>query len=211
MAKLNVAPTKSNYLELSDQLSVAKEGYELLEEKRQILVLELMSRLGEAKRIEKEVHVKSTAAQDILRQAVMTVGSAGLQRLALGLSTSHQVEIVPRRFMGLDLPTLEPQHPKEEGIPFNYSDHALIVDELTRRFRELLRVTDKLAEIENSILRLAREVKKTQRRVNALEKVFIPDYDETIRYITESLEEKERDEFVIMKMIKARLERQRGK
>ena len=121
------------------------------------------------------------------------------------MSTAHSMETVSRRFMGLDLPTVEGKHPKEK-IPFNYTRGALIVDEVVGCFCDLLKEIDKLAETENALLRLAREVKKTQRRVNALEKVFIPDYNETIDFITSSLEEKERDEFVIMKMIKSRLE-----
>jgi V/A-type H+-transporting ATPase subunit D len=207
MAKLNVSPTKSNYLGLSKQLRTAKEGYELLEEKRQILVLELMSRLGEAKRIEKIVQEKSAVAYQVLHRAVLTLGSEGLTRLASGMTTAHSMEVVPRRFMGLDLPTVEASHPKEE-IPFNYVSGAMIIDEVIHRFRELTSAVDKLAETENALLRLAREVKKTQRRVNALEKIFIPDYNETINYILGSLEEKERDEFVIMKLIKSRLQEQ---
>ena len=68
---------------------------------------------------------------------------------------------------------------------------------------------DRLAEIENAVFRLAREVRKTQRRVNALEKMFIPAYVETLRFITDALEERERDEFIVMRKVKERLEKRR--
>lgn len=208
MAKMNVSPTRSNLMALEDQLATARQGYDLLEEKRQILVLELMSRLGEAKRIEKDVHEKTRAAWEVLRRAVMTLGTVNLGRLALAMRSKQELDILPNRFMGLDLPQIEARHP--EGEPaYSTPEHALLVDEVTRRFQELLRATDKLAEAENALLRLAREVKKTQRRVNALEKVFIPDYNDTVEFITGTLEERERDEFVIMKMVKEKLERDR--
>jgi V/A-type H+-transporting ATPase subunit D len=76
-----------------------------------------------------------------------------------------------------------------------------------RRFTEVLPLLAELAELENAVLRLARELRKTQRRCNALSKVFIPDYSETIEYIVSSLEEREREAFVIQKMIKDRLAR----
>ena len=74
-----------------------------------------------------------------------------------------------------------------------------------QRFGRALERLGELAELENAVLRLARELRKTQRRCNALSKIFIPNYTETIGYITSSLEERERESFVIMKMIKDRL------
>jgi len=77
----------------------------------------------------------------------------------------------------------------------------------TRRFVETLPLLAELAELENAVLRLARELRKTQRRCNALSKIFIPDYRETISYITSALEERERESLIILKMIRNRLAR----
>jgi V/A-type H+-transporting ATPase subunit D len=80
------------------------------------------------------------------------------------------------------------------------------VDEAVSRFRAALELMGRLAELKVSIMRLAREVKKTIRKVNALEKIAIPELQETVKIIQERLEENERDMFVLMKMVKSRLE-----
>jgi V/A-type H+-transporting ATPase subunit D len=74
-----------------------------------------------------------------------------------------------------------------------------------QRFTEILHLVGVLAELENAVLRLARELKRTQRRTNALSKIFIPNYTETCSYIVASLEDRERESFVILRMIKDRL------
>jgi V/A-type H+-transporting ATPase subunit D len=81
------------------------------------------------------------------------------------------------------------------------------LDEVTAAFANAMESIDRLAEIENAVFRLAREVRKTQRRVNALEKMFIPSYVETLRFITDALEERERDEFIVMRKVKERLQK----
>src|ERR1035441_1012746 len=84
MAKLNVAPTKSNYLVMKGQLAFAEEGYDLLEQKRQILIFELMSRLGRAREVEREIAELLPRAHAALREAVLDIGSVALDRAALG-------------------------------------------------------------------------------------------------------------------------------
>ena len=74
-----------------------------------------------------------------------------------------------------------------------------------RRFAELLPLLAELAELQNAVLRLARELRKTQRRFNALSKIFIPSYRETITYISGTLEERERESLTILKIIRDRL------
>jgi V/A-type H+-transporting ATPase subunit D len=83
-------------------------------------------------------------------------------------------------------------------------------DEAVGRFKNAITAIGRLAESRISLVRLAREIQKTIRRVNALEKIFIPDYKETIKYIEDSLEEGEREAFFILKLVKGRLEARRG-
>ena len=207
MAKLNVAPTKSSYLELSDQLDAAKEGFELLDQKRQILVFELMSRLGRARDAERRVAEALERAFAALRSAMMDVGSPAVDRATLAVALDHQIELSQQNLMGIRLPTVTAL-PAALSVQFGIGGTSAQTDTAMKRFVEALPLLAELAELENSVIRLARELRKTQRRCNALSKVFIPDYSETIDYILSSLEERERESFIIQKMIKDRLSRQ---
>jgi len=209
MAKLNVAPTKSNYLELTNQLESAQEGYELLDQKRQILVYELMSRLGQARNAERRVAEALQQAFAALRGAVLDVGAAAVDRAALAVDLNHQVELASQNLMGIRLPTVTAT-PAPWSVQFGIGGTSARTDTAMRRFVEALSVLAELAELENAVIRLAQELRKTQRRCNALSKVFIPDYSETIEYILSSLEERERESFIIQKMIKDRMSRQAG-
>lgn len=206
MAKLSLPTTKSSLHRVKRDLAFATEGYDLLEQKRQILVLELMSRLERARAVQKEVDARMAAAHRQLKRALASAGAARMARESLGIVGTHEVSITEQRVMGIHLPsvTVSVQPVTAEFAP---GEGAAESDEVMRLFRGVLEIIGRLAEVENAVVRLSRELKKTQRRVNALEKVFLPDYRETIKYITDVLEERERDGFVIMKMTKAKMER----
>jgi len=202
MAKLNVPPTRSSHLEISSSLEFAREGSDLLEQKRQILVIELMSRLDEAKRLQGEVDGKMAAAYSVLRKAALQVGSEALYRQAIGMALRHTLRLDTRPVMGLRVPKIEAEHepPRLGNAPSGNASS----DDVMHAFNDALVVIARLAEVQTVVFRVARELKKTQRRVNALEKIFLPDYEETLKYITDTLEERERESFIIMKMLKRR-------
>ena len=206
MAKLKVAPTKSSYLGLRQQLAFAREGYDLLEQKRQILVFELMGRLARAREAERRIARTMDEAFQALREALLDIGSDALDRASLAVQPGYQLKLQEQGLMGLRLPQvwIKVQPPSAQ---FGVGGTSARTDEAMRRFTEALPVLADLAELENAVLRIARELRKTQRRCNALSKVFIPDYSETISYILSSLEERERESFVILKMVKDRLAR----
>ena len=203
MPKLNVPPTKSSYLRIDRELGFAREGFELLEQKRQILVLELMGRVELARRVQAEIEQLLAAAHEALRQAAVGAGTAQLVRESAGVRVTHRIRVDSHAVVGLALPVVETQS-ESSGAQFGLGHGTSKSDDVMRRFQEVLERIGKLAEVENAVVRLAREVRRTQRRVNALEKIFIPDYEETRQYIVETLEEREREGFVIMKMIKGR-------
>lgn len=208
MAKLNTAPTKSNLISLKSQLAFAKDGFDLLEQKRQILVFELMSRLGRAKDVEKRVASATGSAFDALRSATLAIGAAGLEAAAMAQDRKHEVEIGERNVMGIRLPSLAVSS-SEFKAPFGIAGTSAETDEALKAFSDLVPLLVELAEIENSVLRLAYELRKTQRRCNALSRIFIPEYELTAAYIDASLEERERENFVILRMVKDRLEKQK--
>jgi len=203
MAKLNVPPTRSSLLEISRNLEFAREGSDLLEQKRQILVIELMSRIESARRLQQQVDEKMSDAYAALREAVLRAGSQAMARTAMAVLLQHKLKLESRPLMGIRIPMVETEHEKP-GLELGTADNPALTDAVLRKFNDALETVGQLAEVQTVVFRVARELKKTQRRVNALEKIFLPDYEETLEFIVDSLEERERESFIIMKMLKRR-------
>ena len=204
MAKLNVAPTKSSLISLKRQLAVAEEGYDLLEQKRQILVSELMRRLARVRDDQSAAADVLRRAFDALNEAQLDTGSEALERASLGVTMEHEVELAGQHLMGIKIPRVMVRT-EPVSVQFGVGGTSANADIAMRRFVEVLPLLAELAELENAVMRLALELRKTQRRCNALSKIFMPNYRETIGYITGALEERERESFVILKMIRDRL------
>lgn len=206
MALLNLAPTRSNLLALSRQLAFAEEGYDLLEQKRQILVLELMARLRELRGLRERRNAGLLDFYGALTEATLASGSAALDRATKAVRLRHEVTIVEQHLMGLRLPraTVASAEPEPQ---FGVLETTASTDACLRTVVALLPLLAEVAALESAVLRLATELRKTQRRCNALAKIFIPNHRDTIAYIRASLEERERESLVILKMIRKRLGR----
>jgi V/A-type H+-transporting ATPase subunit D len=202
--KLSVPPTRSSALAITRELDFALEGYDLLEQKRQILVLELMQHVEAAKREQAEVDELLAAAHTALREAAARVGSRALGREALAVPVSQAVSVSDYRVMGISVPQVTAEH-AEPGPTFGFADGTMKSDEVMATFSRALEAISRLAQTQNAVFRLARELRKTQRRCNALEKIFIPDRRETLDHIEALLEERERESFVIKRMIRDRV------
>jgi len=204
MAKLNIAPTKSNLLTLQRQLAFAEEGYDLLEQKRQILIFELMSRLERAREAEHGTREALKKAFAALREALLDAGSEVLDKASIAVKMDHQINITDQHLMGMKIPKIT-VNTEPVSVQFGIGGTSANTDQAMSCFIEVLPLLAGLAELSNAVIRLAREFRKTQRRCNALSKIFMPGYRETISYIIGALEERERESFVIMKMIRDRL------
>lgn len=204
MPKLNVAPTKSNLLSLKRQLAFATEGFDLLEQKRQMLILELMSRLSRAQQVEEKLAENLRAAFAALRHAALDIGSANVDRSALAVGETYELDLKDQHLMGLRIPRIAIRI-QAPGVQFSLGSTSANTDIAMLRFVELLPSLAELAELQNAVLRLARELRKTQRRCNALSKIFIPVYRETLTYIAGTLEERDRESLIILKMIRNQL------
>ena len=204
MARQNIAPTKSNFLSLKRQLAFAEEGYDLLEQKRQILIFELMSRLSRVREVERKLIELLARAHAALREATLDIGSAALERAALGAKLDAELKLAGQHSMGLTIPRVTFRS-QSLGLPFGVGGTSANTDLAQQRFAALLPLLAELAELQNALLRLALELRKTQRRCNALSKIFIPSYRETLAYISGTLEERERESLTILKIIRDRL------
>ena len=207
MSRLNIAPTKSNQIALKRDLAMASQGFSLLEQKREILVMELMRLLDKVKEIQREMYVRSQKAYATLRQALAHNGYNHLCNIADGIHYEHSFKSGTRVTAGVRVPTLTVQQ-GDFHSQFGFASTDSLVDQTMEDFLMLTETAGKLAELETAVWLLARELKKTQRRVNALEHIFIPNYKDTLHFIGESLEGKELDSFFTMKMIKKRLEKE---
>ncbi len=209
MAARNVAPTKTNLLNLRQELSFARLGHELLDQKRNILVNELLSIVDQAEDFESRTRQALRTAYDHLTEAILRTGTVRLQQVSGAVGVEAEIRLEQRRVMGVRLPVVETtftDHPPYVSL----TRTSVWVDAAIIRFKETLELIGRLSELKISIVRLASEVKKTIRKVNALEKIAIPDLEETVSMIGERIEENEREMFVLMKMVKSRLEAKEG-
>ncbi|MHC5034932.1 MAG: V-type ATP synthase subunit D, partial [Planctomycetota bacterium] len=201
MPPIRTTPTRRNYLELRSSLERIQEGYELLEQKRQILILELMAQVAAARRIKDEINETMAAAYDALRRAAVRTGITGLRRQNCGITMDHELTYRSHSVMGVPVPNVE-CHPAPFGVQFGLTEGRSPTDQVLRRFLEALPLVAELAEVENAVMRLAREIKRTQRRVNALEKTYIPQYKEALKRVEEALAERQREEFIVLRKVK---------
>lgn len=208
MVQLNYAPTKTNLLRLKSDMEFAQQGYELLDQKRNILIIELLSLIDQTSDFQNRVEGALAKAYEALEEAVFDMGKLKVQYLTGAVNISTDITVSSRRVMGISLPVIETKF-TEFSPYYSPMGTSFWIDSSLHFFKEALQLLGKLSELKISVLRLANEVKKTIRKVNALEKIAIPDLQETVHYIRSRLEENERDMFVLMKMVKLKLEKKK--
>ena len=195
----NIAPTKGNLLASKRSLSLATVGYDLMDKKRNILVREMMALIEEADALRGKIDETYSTAYEALQSANVTLGVC--DTIAQSAPIDDGLSLSFRSVMGVEIPTVALANPELE-ICYDFSSTNSAFDEAYIGFHAVKLMIVKLAEIENSVFRLAVAIKKTQSRANALKNIIIPNLDDTIRYIDSALEEKEREEFSRLKVIK---------
>jgi V/A-type H+-transporting ATPase subunit D len=201
MARELVAPTKSNLIRVKERLATAEEGYDLLEQKRELLVMELMQQVEQVKLLERDLDARVAAAYPALKRMLVVVGRERADRLSRDIHYRFELEEKRVIAAGMTLPGLEIRMPAME-LKYSPANSFAECDETVLEFFQLLRICTELAAVRTIAWRLARELRKTQRRVNALEKMVIPGARETKVYIEAALEERDRDSFFTSKLLK---------
>ncbi len=195
----NVFPTKNNLINAKKSLKLAKVGYDLMDKKRSILVREVMSLMEEARQVQTQIGEKYSQAYAALSRAYIEMGDC--EEAAECIPIDNSVEISARSVMGVEIPTVTLQ-PTQLKLYYAFTNTSPALDEAYEMFNDVKQLTVRLAEIENSVCRLADAIKKTRKRSNALGNIMIPKFEDTIKFITNALEEKEREEFSRLKVIK---------
>ncbi len=203
MARVTVPLTRSSLLEAQRLLELAREGYDLLDRKREILLAELLSAAPEAERARDDMVKAFGAAYSALAAARMAMGIDAVRRAVLAVCDRVPIKVTERSNMGAVVPTI--QCSVQRGRPaYSLAGTAVELDRAAEAFRGLLGIVCDAAEKETTALRLAREARGTQRRVNALRNVVIPQQEQIIKQVKEALEDAEREAFFRVKMLKRR-------
>jgi V/A-type H+-transporting ATPase subunit D len=203
MARLSLPATKGNLLKVKDEHALAAEAVTFLEEKRDLLLGELLRLQGQAATFRRRVEQALNGAYGHLVDSLLSLGREAVARAALGVKPEARVVLKDRGFLGLPMPVVEFQ-PGDQRPHISFGGTVSAMDECALAVREALASIAELAEVEAILWRLAEELKGTVRRTNALNYLIIPTYQETIHYLEGALEEREREGLFHLKRAKAR-------
>lgn len=195
-----VFPTKGNLINTKKSLDLAKVGFELLDRKRNIIVREMMLLIDRAANIQSKIDTCYAEAYQALQRANVAHGIC--EDIAQSVPVENGLSLSSRSVMGVEIPLVSLDAEPVE-LSYGFMDTSALVDEAYIKFDQVKKLTAELAEVENSVYRLATAVNKTQKRANALKNIILPRLTSTVKYITDSLEEKEREDFSRLKVIKA--------
>ena len=195
-----VVPTKGNLIAVKKSLELAQSGFELMDRKRNILVREMMLLIKHASSIQKRVDVTYSKAYAALQKANITLGM--IEEIAGTVPIDDSLKVSYRSVMGVEIPIVSVRESNDSELPFGIYSSNSMLDEAYRCFIKVKKLTAELSEIENSVYRLADAISKTQKRANALKNIVIPRFEESEKFIADALEEKDREEFSRLKVIK---------
>lgn len=196
----NEFPTKGNLILAKNSLALAKQGYELMDKKRNILIRELMNLIDQANALQSEIDMTFTEAYAALQKANIDTGIHKIQVIAGTIPLDDSIAIKSRSIMGTEIPLVESNPDTNQYYSLYDTRESLDIAKI--KFDKVKELTIKLSMIETSAYRLATNIKKTQKRANALKNITIPSYTVLVNNIQTALEEKEREEFTRLKVIK---------
>jgi V/A-type H+/Na+-transporting ATPase subunit D len=205
----DMAPTRAGLLRVRQRLDTARRGFELLDRKRDVLIGEILSTVEEAEGVRHEARDRFAQAYEGLEVARAVMGTERVRRMALSGERRVDVAITPRSVMGVIVPSV--RYEVKDGTPtYGSGTSSVVMDQARLDWAAVLELIGRLAEKVTTVWRLSLELRQTQRRLNALEHLYIPMYQEALERIEQVLEEKEREEFYRAKRAKARLEARRA-
>ncbi len=206
---VQAVPTKGNLMAYKKSLTLARTGYELLDKKRNILVREMMTLIDRAAEIQDKIDATYSKAYLALQKANIRMGY--IDDIAKSVPEEDSLKLSYRSVMGVEIPIVTIDRCESPELVYGLQMTDPTIDEAYACFREVKRLTADLAEVENSVYRLADSIKKTQKRANALKNIMIPRFEQGVKFITEALDEKDREEFSRLKVIKAQKAKKENK
>lgn len=202
----SITYTKTQLMAAQNSLELSTKGFELLDKKRNVLIMTMMGFIDRAEKIQKQINLIFEEAYGALQAANITLGVENVIDIANSIPQTSQFEVLSRSVMGVEIPIIK--YEKEEiqhYYSFYHTNAAL--DEALRKFQELKYLVYELSEVEDSVYKLATEVKRTQKRANALQNIQIPKYESMVKKIEDVLQEKDREDFFRLKVVKKKQKR----
>jgi V/A-type H+-transporting ATPase subunit D len=198
-----MTPTKANLMKSKSLLAFSKQGYQLLDKKRTVLIREMMSMMEEVETLQKDIDEVFTEVYEALKHANITMGTNAVMETALSIPKDEDISILNKSVMNVELPTIK-QAKRSNAPSYGFYRTNSAVDITVMKMKDVQQLLYRLAEVENAVFRLAEEIRKTSKRANALDKIQIPKYSELTKWIEDSLEEKEREDFFRLKRVKGK-------
>lgn len=196
-------PTKGNLIKARNSLALAKLGYDLMDRKRNVLIREIMDLVDQSRDIQEEIDSTFREGYKALQKADIENGISMVQAMSHSVPLDDSIQIKVRSIMGVEIPKVEADSGPVTPTYAFYSTRESL-DAARVAFEKIKELTIQLSAIENSAYRLALSIRKTQKRANALKNITIPYYTALSKTISDALEEKEREEFSRLKVIKKR-------
>lgn len=204
-----INPTRMELLSLKNRTKLAVKGHGLLKEKRDALIKEFFDILDRVKGVREAAERSLKEANEALLEAQIAMGDLAVRKASLSVKESIDVDIESRSVMGVSVPVTNVKMEERSIIDrgYSFSDTTIQLDEAAKKFEESIKFLIELGEVEKTIFLLAEEIEATKRRVNALEHIMIPRFENTEKYIDMRLQEMERENFVRLKMIRSTIEK----
>ncbi|MBI5133637.1 MAG: V-type ATP synthase subunit D [Thaumarchaeota archaeon] len=194
----NALPTKIELIRIKRSLKVAKMVHKILDDKREVLLKRIDEMIEEANKAREDIWAPLETIYSAVFDAYMSLGTGTLESIAMLTPPGMEVDV--------KVPTLQVSTKNLESLSYGFADTNASVDKAAKLIKNVLPGICKAAEFENAIFSLAKELERTQRLINALEYIIMPQYENSIRFIAATLEEREREEFVRLKKVKVVLE-----
>lgn len=203
-----VVATKIELIKIRRSMQISKMVHKILDDKREVLLKKIDEMIDEANKARADIWDPLDDIYKAIFHAYLSLGSSTIQSLSSSTPPSINVDVHIKRIVDVKIPALEISSKKEvQDLTYGFADTNSSVDQATKLIKNILPGICKAAEYENAIFSLAKELEKTQKLINALEYIIIPQYQEALSFIKSTLEEREREEFVRLKKVKAVIEK----
>ncbi len=197
------APTKANLFKMKTQLKFASDGRDLLQQKRDVLVMELMGVVAGFSDLEEKLQECLSSARENFMPAYISMGKEGLRRTVSAHQPELELEMEQHNVMGISLPRIRVTVVSDLA-PVGLLASTGTLDKTLQEMQGVLETIGEYVEVVSTIWRLALEIEKTQKRINALENIFIPESEKTIEWIKSVMEENDREDLFRRKLLKSR-------
>lgn len=194
MTETKFAPTKANLMKAKNQLSLIKEGYDILDKKRKALIGQYNAKINQRNELNKVVNSYIKDVKKNIKKAIVTTGEDRLKSIALSVPLDESITLKEKKFMQTKIFEINFDE-KKLDLSYSLNLTSSLFDEALLSLNDLKEKVYKLAELDTTIKNLDTEIKKTSKKVNSLEKVQIPNYEAIIKSISGQIEEREREEF----------------